>query len=329
MTNYYTEGAITLPDMEPEQATFIEDLFNVIAIAEGCELPPPAQWAGYAGSQRALWLALACFALADEPFTEDDFSWSFLAAINEGKLEPHLRFTARGGFDKKDQVVNQEKLYTFLTDLVSKMFGYGKETFRYLNTFVFDTYEEAKEVSGFLHNLRDLAIYHDIYVASKGDSRITDLAWSLVMDDDIFSYPTLDISPNRKTVSMYDDENFNADLMEPLLRGIMLALDVDWVLGFEWGHTASRPMAGAYGGGALAMNATETVWMDTGYFASVQGPNLLKGPDCPKCHHQDIDGGFIEVDGSSAVQRGTCNNCGAHLEMTFQYQNALVLRDSE
>lgn len=36
----------------------------------------------------------------------------------------------------------------------------------------------------------------------------------------------------------------------------------------------------------------------------------LKNPGkCPFCQSRDIDGGFVEIDGKSAWQKVSCNNC--------------------
>lgn len=320
MTNYYTEGSMYLGGLEPGHVDTFKNLFATM------DLIVASQLAGPASKQASPQPAREFFEAAEPPVTIEDVAWSQCFPVQHALSGSIVRV------DVSDWPRGDDRRLTRVSALLWTVVQHFElEVDVEVNivpnrptilAIPADTL--AQDVADFLVNLRELAFYTAIRDASGNSDELEELAWRLALDEDYWARP--DIHPQAAGVGFHDSEGFNVDFMADMFQGVMKILDTDWLISMEYACTSSRPVVDGFGGGALVLNADDSTWVDSSYFANVIGPNILQGPHCPECESIIIEGGPVEIEHSMATQEGTCLNCGHAFYMKFLYQKSVTPR---
>jgi hypothetical protein len=328
--SYFTTGSVSIDNLTPEQALFFERLVTVVDLAHDSGQVPPWEWGG-AGPLRAKLAALAYFASSDYTLTVDDLSWHHCISVDNG-IGYYVKFSV-DQYPALSLGARQEALFRILTDAMdtvyADMYPDLDWAFTYMNTLEAGSQELANEIASFFHNLRDLAFYSDIRIASNGDTALQKLAWQLAMNEDDYSETIIEVGADRTVVYIGNEDTFDAEFMEKFLQGAMQILGMDRTVGFEWTHGSSR--GGNEGGGACVVSAGDSVWLDTGYFASVLGHTMLRGVSCPRCKNlcsQDKFPLMTTNDKGQMYLDFECE-CGERFEAEYRFVGLLSKRDSE
>jgi hypothetical protein len=71
------------------------------------------------------------------------------------------------------------------------------------------------------------------------------------------------LSTRKEGVVLYDEESFNPEQAEAVMRALVEELSLPKVFGCSWAYTCSKPRPGHFGGGAFVLaKGRDTYWVD-------------------------------------------------------------------
>lgn len=323
MTNYYTSGSVVVGNLTQEQTAYVGRLFAVMNMIHDRGLPQPWEWEPDPDSEVARQTAREYFDGAKRKPTADDLDWQFcfrsLGTITFGVSEDGSIETI-----KKQQVI-----FNAVYRACGKVFGLQKKHFTSDRRIQLSSCNLADQVVLFLHNLRDLVYYQEVHEASLNDEALERIAWKYALDEDEYSYIVPDISEDGTEFVISATEGFNPELVSVIIQDILNALELDRVVGFEWAYTSSSAVSDGDGGGACVVGRNDMAWVDSNYFATVVGPRVINGPDCPKCGNDEFDSGSVIIKNkhNRAILRAICSSCGTALDFTYQYSSTTLVEE--
>lgn len=136
----------------------------------------------------------------------------------------------------------------------------------------------------------------------------------------------LDQEEGKPHLWFHDEESGTPSHAAEFLQVILEKFEIDEPVGFCWSDDCDKPALDTFGGGAMIVTRQGFHWMNTYEWLAKSLETISQetaeqhlvseyvregGGLCPQCRSNEIEGGSIDVNGSSAYQNVVCKCCSS------------------